>query len=103
MFQRGRDVAVELVAPDGAIVASTDTPLGGFGPELVAAVVEGGSAADYTVVVRPSRDDGPAGRYDLTVIALRAATADDWFDRQGRAPTATRRAGANARHGRDPS
>ncbi len=76
VFQRGRDVAVSLVNSFGATVASTDNPLGGFGPESLITIVRDASPG-HTLIVRVVRPDGPAGSYDLTVKALESATPID--------------------------
>ncbi len=72
--QRALDVGLRLLAPDGALLISADTMNGSFGIERIALVAP--SAGDYVLEVSTG-SDRPAGRYALTVVALRAATPED--------------------------
>ena len=72
--QRALDVGLRLLAPDGALLLSADTMNGSFGIERIALVAP--SAGDYVLEVSTG-SDRPAGRYALTVVALRAATPED--------------------------
>ena len=72
--QRALDVALRLLAPDGALLMSADTMNGSYGAERIALVAP--SAGDYSLEVSTA-SDRPAGRYALTVVELRAATPED--------------------------
>ena len=74
--QRGIDVVVRVVGPDGAQVAEIDSPNGAWGPEPVR--IETASGGVYRVEVRPF-DEGPQpGRYEATLMTMRplATTAE---------------------------
>lgn len=73
--QMGVDVDAALLAPDGVTVAHSDLPNGDQGPEAIVAV----AAADgnYTLVIRATDRNAPAGRYALRVAGVRQATPED--------------------------
>jgi tetratricopeptide (TPR) repeat protein len=73
--QRGIDVVVTLFGPDGKRLVEGDSPNGSEGPEPVLAVTE--ESGTYRLEVRPLDDHGAAGRYEVKVEELRAATAGD--------------------------
>jgi CHAT domain-containing protein/Tfp pilus assembly protein PilF len=73
--QRGIDVVVALLGPDGKEIVEVDTPNGAWGPESLAVVAD--TAGSYTVAVRSLEKDAPAGKYEIRVAELRAATEQD--------------------------
>lgn len=73
--QRGIDIVVTLVSPDGKRVVEMDSPNGSQGPEPVVWVTK--ASGNYQVEVS-SLDKGAApGRYQLKVEGLRAALPPD--------------------------
>jgi len=72
--QRSLDVGLRLLAPDGALVMSSNTLNGAFGIERIAYVAA--AAGDYTVEVSGGSAN-PSGRYILRVLSLRAPTPAD--------------------------
>ncbi len=73
--QRGIDVVVTVTGPDGKTVVEIDSPNGIQGPEPVSIVSE--SAGAYRLQVRSLEQAAPAGRYEIRVTELRAATTQD--------------------------
>jgi len=73
--QRGIDVAVDLIDPKEQQINTQDSPNGRYGPESVVSIAEG--AGNYRLVVRAPINTAPAGRYRISVIALREATDKD--------------------------
>lgn len=73
--QRGIDVVVTLLAPDGAVVAEVDNPNGVSGPEPVEAVAA--VAGTYVLKVAAPDAKAAAGDYAVQVKAIRAATPND--------------------------
>jgi CHAT domain-containing protein len=73
--QRGIDVAVTLLGPDGKQILEVDSPNGDRGPEPVSWIVE--IAGDYRLAVRSLKKDAASGRYEVKVVELRAATDRD--------------------------
>jgi CHAT domain-containing protein/tetratricopeptide (TPR) repeat protein len=73
--QRGVDVVVVLVGPDGKSLLEVDSPNGTEGPEPVSLVADG--AGEHRLEVRALEKGAPTGRYELRVTALRAATDHD--------------------------
>ena len=70
--QRGIDVVVRLFSPDGKLITdcdSVDERRGREDPELVAE-----AAGNYKFEVVAKRKDAPAGRYEIKITELRAAT-----------------------------
>ena len=72
--QRGIDVLVIVLAPDGRKVIEVDSPNGTQGPEPIWMIAE--VAGDYRLEVR-SLEAKAAGRYAVKVEAIRAPTATD--------------------------
>jgi hypothetical protein len=66
--QRGIDVVVRLVGPDGARQMEKDSPNGSFGPELVFFLAD--VSGEYRVDVQALESEAPPGRYELKVEAL---------------------------------
>ena len=73
--QRGIDVVVVLLAPDGKLLLEVDSPNGEQGPEPLAWIAALDGA--YRIEVRSLEKDAPAGRYEAKLIELRTATAND--------------------------
>jgi hypothetical protein len=76
--QRGVDVVVRVVSPDGKTVGDFDTPNGDNGPENVSFVstVKG----VYSIFIKPLNQEGlpPAtGKYQIKLIELRKATDEE--------------------------
>ncbi len=73
--QRGVDVVVTLLGPDGKKLIEVDSPNGTQGPEPVSWIVE--TAGIYRLEVRSLERDAKPGRYGAKIIELRAATDGD--------------------------
>lgn len=73
--QRGIDVAVMLMGPDGKRIAQFDNDSRAQGQEVVTQVVE--TAGDYRLTVASSRKDAAAGQYAIRLSAPRAATSQE--------------------------
>ena len=72
--QRGLDVLVSLVGPDGQPLTDFDSEMRPQGPETAAWVAEEAGTYRLNVV---GKQKGAAGRYGVQVIERRAATEDD--------------------------
>ncbi len=73
--QRGIDVTVALLSPDGKVVAESRSDNGNFGPETVSFVTEG--PIEVRLEVRAPDWEAPSGRYEVKVANLRTATEQD--------------------------
>jgi len=73
--QQGVDLELRLEDPAGKLVASMDSPFGGWGAERLSWLSGDGGEVDAVVQSRASH--GPAGRYRLRVEELRAPQASD--------------------------
>lgn len=73
--QRGIDVVVTLFAPDGQKLAEVDSPNGATGPEPLALIT--GTGGSFRLEVRSLEKDAKPGRYEVKIVELRAATAQD--------------------------
>ena len=73
--QKGIDVLVRIVAPDGKQVIELDSPNGSHGPEPVSVIAE--AKGEYRVEVRSLDDKAAPGRYELKVEELRESTDRD--------------------------
>lgn len=73
--QRGIDVLVTLFAPDGKKLSEVDSPNGTQGPEQLSFITE--TAGSYRLEVRSLEKDAAAGRYEVKIEELRAATEQD--------------------------
>jgi len=73
--QRGIDVVVSLFSPEGPQLAEIDSPSGTTGIEPVFWIAQ--SEGLYRVEVRGLDKDAPAGKYQITMDALRAAKNED--------------------------
>src|SRR6266498_699090 len=72
--QRGIDVAVALVAPDGKKISEADSDHLIEGSETVSAITEMPGA--YLIEVRSPEKTAKTGRYEIKVEELRAATVE---------------------------
>jgi CHAT domain-containing protein len=73
--QRGIDVAVQLLGPDGKQIARVDSDSSGQGKETVEHVAEG--PGNHRLNVLPKQKNATAGRYEIQVLELRVATEND--------------------------
>jgi CHAT domain-containing protein/Tfp pilus assembly protein PilF len=72
--QRGIDVVVVVLAPDGKHLAEVDSPNGSNGPEPLSFVANG--SGNYRIEVRPLEKTA-TGRYAIRIEAIRAATPQE--------------------------
>src|SRR5262245_63395981 len=75
--QRGIDVAVALFTPDGKKIRAANSDQSIEGSETVSAIAEASGA--YLIEVRSPEKTAKAGRYEIKVEELRAATAEDKY------------------------
>src|SRR5205085_1849043 len=80
--QRGIDVAVTVIAPDGKPLMEVDSPNGSLGPESIGVVAE--AAGNYRIDVHSLEESTPRGRYEIRILELRPATARDRALQQAR-------------------
>jgi CHAT domain-containing protein/tetratricopeptide (TPR) repeat protein len=73
--QRGIDVVVTLIGPDGKKLIEADSPNGARGSEMVELIT--GLAGDYRLEVRSVEKDGATGRYEVKIAQLREASPED--------------------------
>lgn len=73
--QRGVDVVLTLIGPDGKRLAQFDSDSRPQGQETIAQIAE--AAGRYQLEVAARRPNAPAGSYALRLVALRAATEQD--------------------------
>lgn len=71
--QNGVDLVVEVYDPSGTLIATVDSPNGRAGDEPVEIITV--AAGTYRLRVRPYGSGEPAGRYSVSVPALRDARA----------------------------
>jgi CHAT domain-containing protein/predicted negative regulator of RcsB-dependent stress response len=77
VVQRGIDVAVALFAPDGKKIIEADSDHTLEGSETVSVIAE--AAGVYLIEMRSPEKTAGAGRYEIKVEELRAATAEDKY------------------------
>ncbi len=75
--QRGIDVAVALFTPDGKKISDADSEHLVERSETVSAIAE--APGTYLIEVRSPEKTAKAGRYEIEVDELRAATAEDKY------------------------
>jgi hypothetical protein len=75
--QRGIDVVVRVIGPDGKRIAEVDSPNGDSGPEPVQVVAA--AAGDFLVEIRPLEKTAGRGRYQVKIEEL--LTADQYTER----------------------
>src|SRR2546421_1712612 len=73
--QRGIDVAVTLLGPDGKQIEAIDNPNGPTGPQPVSVLAK--VSGLYRVEVLSPDKRAHAGRYEVRIEALREATPED--------------------------
>ena len=73
--QRGVDVVARLLGPDGKQILQVDSEIRIHGPETVSQVAE--VTGSYRLNVQAKEKGAPAGRYEIWVAELRAATEKD--------------------------
>jgi CHAT domain-containing protein len=73
--QRGIDVEVVVIAPDGKELMKIDSPNGTQGDEPVTLITE--AVGVYRLKVNSLEKNAPGGRYEIRVKTLRAATDND--------------------------
>jgi hypothetical protein len=81
--QRGIDVLVALFTLDGKKVDEADIDKSTMWSETISAIAEVSGA--YLIEVRPPEKTAKAGRYEIKVEELRAATAEDKYRVDGEA------------------
>ena len=73
--QRGVDISLELIGPDGKQVTESDTESRLQGQEIVEWVAE--EAGSYRLDVLANFKNAAAGRYEIQMVELRIATEND--------------------------
>jgi tetratricopeptide (TPR) repeat protein len=73
--QKGMDIVVALIKPDGKQVLEVDTPDISTGPEIVSLVAE--AAGTYRFKVRTFGERTGIGRYEIKIAELRASLPED--------------------------
>ncbi|MCI0524534.1 MAG: tetratricopeptide repeat protein, partial [Acidobacteria bacterium] len=73
--QKGIDVVVILIAPEGKSLAEMDSPNGSFGPESIRAIIE--ADGTYQLEIRSLEKDAKSGQYEMKIVDLRMATEKD--------------------------
>jgi CHAT domain-containing protein/Tfp pilus assembly protein PilF len=75
VLQKGIDLIVKVVAPDGKPVMSIDSPNGNQGPEPIHMVAE--ASGSYMLKIESFETGAAAGDYELRVIEVRESVKDD--------------------------
>jgi CHAT domain-containing protein/Flp pilus assembly protein TadD len=73
--QRGIDVAVALLTPDGKKIVEVDGEQAAVGAETILAIAE--AAGAYRIEARSPEKMAKTGRYEIKIEELREATAED--------------------------
>lgn len=73
--QRGIDVVVRIVGPDGRLRGRYDSPTGASGPESVWLLAD--ESGDYQLEIRSYEKTAATGRYEARIEELRTATLQD--------------------------
>jgi CHAT domain-containing protein/tetratricopeptide (TPR) repeat protein len=73
--QHGVDVVLRLLGPDDKLIAEFDSEIRKEGQEVASQVAE--TAGGYRLIVQNKEQKGSAGRYEIRVIEVRAATERD--------------------------
>ncbi|MBI4749543.1 MAG: CHAT domain-containing protein [Acidobacteria bacterium] len=73
--QKGIDVVVRLVSPEGKTVEERDSPTGQEGTELLSAILS--TSGEYRLEILSLDKTAPSGIYELKVKVLRVATDQD--------------------------
>src|SRR5688572_22855231 len=80
--QRGIDVGVQLLGPDGRQVMEFDSEIKDYGQEQVSQVAE--VSGSYRLNLQAKQEVAPAGRYEIRLVELRDATERDRALQEGR-------------------
>ncbi|MEM7584938.1 MAG: CHAT domain-containing protein [Acidobacteriota bacterium] len=75
VFQHESDLVLELLSPESALLVSTDRPIGHTGPEKLAWLAD--RSGSHRLRLRAPSNACSDGGFDLRVLALRPATAND--------------------------
>lgn len=73
--QRGIDVVVSLAGPGGERLVESNSDNGTYGVEPISLIAQ--AAGPHTLEVKALEQKAPAGRYDVKLEQLRAATPED--------------------------
>jgi CHAT domain-containing protein/Tfp pilus assembly protein PilF len=73
--QKGIDILLKLIAPDGIVLAEYDSPTGRTGTEETKAVLA--TAGEYRLEIGVVERTKITGKYELRFVEKREATADD--------------------------
>jgi CHAT domain-containing protein len=73
--QRGIDVVVQLLGPDGTLIAEFDSESRKQGKEIVGLVAD--SAVNYGLRIKARYSKAPTARYEVRVVDVRPATEHD--------------------------
>ena len=73
--QKGIDVVLRLLAPDGRELIAVDSPNGAWGPERASEVAA--TAGYYRIEVRSDNATDKPGQYEMRIEELRPATERD--------------------------
>jgi CHAT domain-containing protein/Tfp pilus assembly protein PilF len=74
--QQGIDVVAQISGPDGKQILEFNSERRLQGQEQASLVAE--AAGDYRLTLRPERKEAAAGRYEIRIEELRAATENDY-------------------------
>jgi CHAT domain-containing protein/Tfp pilus assembly protein PilF len=75
--QRGIDVSIALITPDGKTIGEADSEQALEGSETISAIAEASGA--YRIEARSAEKTAKTGRYEIKVEELREATAEDKY------------------------
>src|SRR5215813_4785291 len=75
VVQKGIDVVIQVIAPDGKPLFEADSPNGTAGKEPVSLIAE--VPGRYQLKVASLENTAPAGRYEIRLLTVRAATDSD--------------------------
>ncbi|HSE97441.1 MAG TPA: tetratricopeptide repeat protein, partial [Blastocatellia bacterium] len=75
VLQKGIDVAVRLIGPDGKQIINIDSPNGSQGPEPIHLVAS--ASGSYVIKIELYEKGAPAGLYELQVIEVRESRDGD--------------------------
>ncbi len=78
VHQRGIDVVVRVIAPDGTTVADMDSPNGTYGPERVGIVAK--TSGEYRFEVRALEPAAEPGQFEIRISEIRPANRMDQIE-----------------------
>ena len=73
--QKGIDVVLTLLDPQGGVIVAADSANGAWGPESASLIAQ--TSGTYQVQIKSSEGDAAAGRYQVKITDLRNPTAKD--------------------------